>query len=268
MKPTYSESQFAFGVNKELEMGNWRYPLSTPTRIPTQNVESYIGYDTDAEISTDIGIEPIFIQYKRSDHMVGGTARHWSSFPNDYYRFKIKNANQHNTLVETADYFKHTYYVAPRFRTIEEYIQHHQNEELVERSVFATCFGLPAMDENDPSDRHTIGYDDDRTLFFSEPEDIESFSGLSELLSYLSEDEEAFRNIEELRGLFDEVNFSIATKYEGLEVPDRQLQIGNWIRAQQDFFASIGISLSFAFDLNLVYESTISEFKIFEEPSK
>lgn len=249
-------------------MGKWRYPLSTPPRIPTQNVESYIGYDTDAEISTDIGIEPIFIQYKRSDHMIGKTARHWTSFPNEYYRFKIKNAKQHNTLIETADYFRHTYYVAPRFRTIEEYLEHHKNGELVERSVFATCFGLPEMDENDPSDRHTIGYDQARTLFFSDPEEIESFSGLSELLSSLSEDEEAFRNVEELRGLFDELNSAIASKHDGLEEPDRQLQIGNWIRAQQEFFAAIGITLCFAFDLDLVVDSWFTEFKIFDEPSK
>lgn len=248
MKPTIGEFQFASGVNREFEMGKWRFPLSAPPRIPTQNMESQVGYDMDSEISTGVGVEPIFIQYKRSEHMVGNAARYWGSFPSDYYRFKIENADQHNTLVKTADYFRHTYYVAPHFSTNKEYIEYHKNGEIVENSVFATCFGLPEMSENDSTDKHTIGFDQDCTLFFSEPEEIDSFTSLSDLLRDIAEDENAFREMGELKRSFAELNSILIDQYHGLEVPSQELQPGNWIRAQQEFFASIGINLCFAFD--------------------
>ncbi|QCC47664.1 hypothetical protein [Halobellus limi] len=249
VKPEISETQFVYGATSELEEGNWRYPLVQPPRFPTQNIEGDIGYDVDALISNGAGMEPLFLQYKRSEHMVGAQARHWKEFPSDYYRFKIKNAKQHNTLIETADYYPHTYYVAPIFSEMSEYASHHRNETILENTVFATCYGLPEMDEGDSTDRHTIGFTENQTKFFSEPMELDSVVGLEYLLSEILEADESFTGFGEIRESFAELTEALLAEVDAeIERPAIDQSPSDWIRAEQDFFKKLGAELVFLFD--------------------
>jgi hypothetical protein len=227
-------------------MDKWRYSLHTPPKTPTQNVESRVGYDMDTEIENGQGAEPLFIQYKRSEHMVGN-ARYSEHFPGSYYRFKISNSNQHNILVQTSEYYPHTYYVAPLFHKNEEYIDYHRNEALIENSRFATCSGLPSMNENNDSDRHTIGFTQDQTLFFTEPTEVKSYQGISDIFSQMAESNESFSQFEELRESFSELIFDLNEEL-GLQLstPEENISPFDWIRDQQRQFAMIGINVCFA----------------------
>lgn len=242
MKPTISEFQFAQGVNRELEMDKWQYSLHTPPRIPTQNVESRVGYDMDAEIESGQGTEPLFIQYKRAEYMVGN-ARFSDHFPNNYYRFKILNSNQHNTLILTSEYYPHTYYIAPLFHKNEEYLEYYRNETIIENAKFTTCSGLPKMDD---SDRHTIGFTQNQTKFFSEPIEIESYQGISDILSEISESDGSFSQFDELQESFSELIFDLNENFNlQLTTLEEDLLPFNWIQEQQRHFASVGVNLCF-----------------------
>lgn len=242
MRPEINESQFALGANMEFESGRWRYPLISPALLPTRREEKHAGFDMEGEIKSSTGIEPLFVQYKCSEHMVGN-ARYHQHFPDNYYRFKIRKNKQHNILVKISEYHPHTYYVAPIFHTLEEYRDHHNQEAVLDNSVFATCEGLPGMDA---TDRHTIGFTQNRTIFFSEPTQIQFHIGFEQVLSEIAEDQSTFSEIEELQGTFTQLTSELSEEFE-LEPDIPDINEGNfqWLREMQYLFQSIGIDLIF-----------------------
>ena len=103
VSPDFSEFQFAYGLTRELEesLGS---NVVTPPVFPTQNQEEELGSDVIMGIKRgDYLLTPLFIQYKRSNRMIRSNANEWSDFNQEYFRFDIHNANQHNTLVDMVE---------------------------------------------------------------------------------------------------------------------------------------------------------------------
>lgn len=248
MKPEISESQFAMGANMALENRRWRYPLISPARIPTQPEEEHAGFDMEAEIKSDTGIEPLFVQYKRSEYMVGN-ARYNEHFSDDYYRFRITNAKQHNILTRIAEYNLHTYYVAPLFHTFEEYRDYHERGAVLDNAVFATSKGLPGMDSSDESDKHTIAFTPSRTVFFSEPTEIRSYIGLENLFLELTEEDSAFSTFDEIQAVFGQLVSDLNNLVNAdFTLPELNESPYEWLIDVQTQFHTFGIDLCFVVD--------------------
>jgi hypothetical protein len=245
MKPEINESQFALGANLEFQNGGWKYPLLTPAMVPTRHEEKYAGYDMGAEIQNGAQIQPLFIQYKASEFMVGNS-KHREHFPGDYHRFKINQQRQHNILTTIADYEQHVYYVAPMFHTINDYITYHNNDDILNNSIFATCRGLPAME---PQDRHTMAYTPNKTLFLSEPVDVTFYIGFSELINFISEDETTFKEINYWVETIDELVPTLREKKNiGIRAPEYNENAGQYLREVQEEFLKLGVNTVFLID--------------------
>jgi hypothetical protein len=245
MRPEINESQFALGANMEFESGNWSYPIISPVILPTRRKEKYGGFDMEGEIKDGTRIKPLFVQYKASEHMVGNSD-YRNYFPNEHYRFRIRNHRQHNTLTKVSDYHQHTYYVAPLFDTLDDYKDYHQKNTILDNSVFATCDGLPGMDA---SERHTIGFTQNKTLFFSEPTQIESKIGFEDVLSEIAEEKSDFLSVNKLQDSSTQLLEEISDQYEsGIEIPDPELNDFGWLAELQYKFHSLGIALIYVVD--------------------
>lgn len=81
----------------------------------------------------------LFIQYKRSDSMIGTGATHYRRFKGHYYRFRFDTpANQLPTLHALAlssGSDAHVVYAAPEFHTMKELFEATRTQQVITKSV-------------------------------------------------------------------------------------------------------------------------------------
>lgn len=245
VSPDFSEFQFAYGVTRELENSIGSGVIAPPT-FPTQNKEKEIGADVVMKIRTGrVRLAPLFIQYKRSSRMIREYATEWSDFGQDYFRFDLHTANQHNTLIEMGEKVGAACYVAPGFYKREEYVSNHRNGVLSENSVCIDVSRLPRISDDD----HRIAYTVSplRGIFYSEPERFDPLRNIYSLISRIEDNPNLFSDYDTLRGDFRELRTQLIERFN-LQI-EGSYESGNpadWVRNQQQFFFEVtGAQLAF-----------------------
>jgi hypothetical protein len=259
VSPDFSEFQFGYGVTKELHRGKTPFNTFGQPMFPTQNQEEDLGFD----VGFLDNASPLLIQYKRSDQLTTGNAReereHDYSTP--YYRFKTRTSNdisdpsQHEILTDVADHIEHTYYVAPKFTSWEEYRHFAAGDRISYNSAFISCKDAPTPFDNED---HYICYRDNSQVatFFSEKGvELDLYSNIIDLYeSNIDETEfiDLYRSIEEAKQTVLEYigpgeyygEYAYKESFDLKEHTTRELAA--WARRQQRFFFdSIGCSLEF-----------------------
>lgn len=157
MKPEFEEKSYEAAFNAEIEFGQ-----PGATFAPGQVAEASLGVDVLALLSKrhpfwrTVGLYHrrgrrvtkaavpdevfnLFLQYKRSDHIVGPNGRHHRTFGSDYYRFvTTRPTDQLETLqaLERATAsLGHVRYVAPEFSTLAELRDAQRNQRVIQQSV-------------------------------------------------------------------------------------------------------------------------------------
>lgn len=219
--------------------------------FPTQNQEAEIGSDVVIGIRNgDLLLEPLFLQYKRSEKLVRSTANEWAEFQKPYYRFEVHSRNQHNTLVRLGHTVGTAVYVAPGFHTTAEYESHHKNRRLATNSVCFDCGEMNSINHND----HCIvdTFNPLRGAFCSDSEEITPTEGIRMLLMNMRDNGENFRMYDALRGRFAEVRSELIQDSNPDDEYGEQEELQNpvtWMRTQQQFFfGSFGIVLLFVLE--------------------
>lgn len=157
MKCEFSETQFAFGIMRELANRcytsgrGWKAPF-----FPTQRQENILGYD----IAIKGPVITIFFQFKVPEKKTQSNARYWSEMGVPYFEIKIWPATlspQHNNLRDLArkDPRNKVFYCAPRFHTNREYGYNYMKETIAQNSVYIPCGSLKPIAGND---EHNICY--------------------------------------------------------------------------------------------------------------
>ena len=179
MKTEFSETQFAYGVTREIEDNIIWSNVGVP-RFPTLRDEAELGYD----VSFDRGIYPIFLQYKVPKFLSRGNAKHWEIFNRPFYRFNIygnKISNQHQRLYELSMVHEKTYYCSPAFHTYDEYCEYHRNRKIAENSIFVPLSSIGEILDNQD---HTVIYNinPNEYYFCSKAKKINAYRGKEILL--------------------------------------------------------------------------------------
>lgn len=253
--PEFSEFQFAYSVTRELESRQTGISLLGLPWFPTQNLEGDIGFD----VAFPNGVSPLCLQYKRSKRLDDARARNeeWNVYRDTYYRFDIRTANrtgkdtsnkQHEILVNLANDFPDTYYVAPEFITLSNYSQFAQNDRVTVNAAFAECQGAPKPNDNDD---HVICHrpQDDKALLFSDAPNEQELSvrrGTESILEMTNQRGPQFEDEEGLRRTFRNIRSRIVEQGEFDIDPDEYESelFAEWIGLQQRFFReSVAISL-------------------------
>ena len=135
MKPSLSEFSFGFALLNEL-IAEYPITLTSAPSFPTQNEEGKVGgYDVKLP---KLGM-PVFLQFKRSDCMVGGNSKEAYIFGVPYYRMHLRprtKSLQHRLLLDVEQAGHEVYYVAPRFHQMGELDEAYSSKQVTERSTF------------------------------------------------------------------------------------------------------------------------------------
>ena len=256
-KPEFSEFQFAYGVTKEIELRRVKIPSLGFPWFPTQNLEGDIGFD----VAFPHGASPLCLQYKRSKRLDDARARdeEWETYKDTYYRFGIRTSDQtgkntedmqHEILVDLANKFPNTYYVAPEFITLSEYSRLAQVDQLMDNAAFIECYGAPVPNDND---NHVICHrpQDNVALLFSErpsEQELPVNRGLETILSISDERGPQFEDEQELRNAFRSVRSQIAEQ-RAVDIDPGEYEserLIRWMSLQQQFFVETAdVSLYF-----------------------
>lgn len=195
MKSLISEFSYGFALTNEIV--GWQQ-LDTAPIFPSLIQEGQEGGGYDLHL--DYPGMPLFLQFKRSDCMVGGTARECKLIQNlqrPYHRFEITDSStseQHRMLIDLEDPSNIVLYAAPRFHTVEQFNQAWQHQTVSSRSIFVS----PNEIGNLPNGRHTVAFDDNRTWVCSDPKKIETLSAsdiISKITKKLHKAEKPLREI-------------------------------------------------------------------------
>ena len=232
VKPDFSEFQFAYGVTRELESALTSSIIAPPI-FPTQRKEEHIASDV---VIPGMKIAPLFIQYKRSDRMVRSNAGEWADFNQEYYRFDIHTANQHNTLVDIGQSLGTACYIAPGFHTRQEYIQYHKTGSLTVNSVCVHTRGLSKISHDDHKVAYTVS--PLQGFFYSEPKQVSLTENIYSVIDRIRDVGEDFRTPQALRESFREARNTVTDRMNiELDTEDYESDnIAGWIRNQQQFF--------------------------------
>lgn len=210
MKCEFSETQFTFGIMRELANRcyttgrGWKAPF-----FPTQRQEKTLGYDCAVEGP----VRNVFFQFKVPEKKTQSKALYWNEMNGPYFQIKIwpdKLSPQHNNLRDLArkDPKNKVYYCAPRFHTNREYGDNYMNETIAQNSVYIACGSLKPIAGND---EHNICYTEDphvRHVMHSEPLYIKGLT-LQELEADI-EKAPAYQNIMEcLRSVAERFSIDI-----------------------------------------------------------
>lgn len=242
MKPSFSEFQFAYGVTRELEGGPGWGVIDTP-RIPTQKQEADFPADMVTRIkSGGVKLAPLFVQYKRSDWMKRSNASSWDQLKrlgydlsDGYYRFQVyhEESKQHNKLVELASMQPFTFYVAPMFHEMDEYLSY-VDGSLIQNTTFIQCGKLDKISTED----HRVTYtsQDSSGHMLSEPTRF-SLRSAEELFNSDTLPQNA-STFQRLRGEFDDIRELAATSENMFPSNYDAEDPFNWFAQQRQFLTT------------------------------
>ena len=163
-----SEFAFGFAFLYEQTRLHWADLVAAPI-LPSLVQEHELAYDARLPLR---GID-YYYQFKLSDYMKGGRAKHYSVHKEPFFQFALHHADhnrQHRRLRALAVPNRHVYYVAPEFGTYAELSNH-----LLAGNVSAGSRLIPLREcpdlRVDDDDRHSISFvrGNPRWSFHSDP---------------------------------------------------------------------------------------------------
>ena len=195
MKCEFSETQFVFGILKELVNTNlstkkcWKAPY-----FPTQRQEKDLGYD----VKIMGAVRSLFFQFKIPEKKTTSKGKYWTTFGGPYYEFQIwpdDITHQHNDLIALANSDSHykVYYCSPGFHTCDEYEENYRNNTISNKSIYVPCKTLPKITG---AEKHSISYTIDpkrKYKMHSEEFDIDAFD-IKQLITDI-EDAMCYENV-------------------------------------------------------------------------
>lgn len=173
MEPTFSEFSYGFAVTNEFA---GLMNLSVAPIFPSLLEEGKAGGGYDVKFDKP-GV-PLFLQFKRSEHMVHPSAREYGmpgatiSLP--YDRFWITpstKSRQHEMLLNIDTPQNQVYYVAPKFHRVEDLNDAWQAQSVIARSIFLRPRAIGLMPD---SGKHSIAFDHRAVWRCSEPKEVEA----------------------------------------------------------------------------------------------
>jgi hypothetical protein len=195
MTPEISEFSYGFALTNEIV--GWLNVKAAPL-FPSLIEEGKEGGGYDVKLDAP-GV-PLYLQFKRADCMVRGTAfehRDKGKFRKmPFYRFKIteaKKSNQHKLLLKLDDNNNLVFYAAPRFHKLAEINSAWSSNQVASRSIFVAPREIGVLDDNS----HHVAYDQAEAFLFSdEPKTIPFLTSpllLNLVLDRLKSDERPLR---------------------------------------------------------------------------
>lgn len=157
MKCEFSETQFVFGIMKELADRWWTTGRGWKApNFPTQRQEKELGYD----VKIKGAVRTLFFQFKVPEKKITSKGKYWTIFGGSYYEFQIwpdDTTHQHNELVTLAnsDPRDKVYYCSPGFHTNDEFEENYSQKTISKKSIYVPCKTLPKISGNA---KHSISY--------------------------------------------------------------------------------------------------------------
>ena len=149
MKPDFSEFSYGFALTREIctRLGGG---LSAAPVFPSLIEEGKDGGGHDVMISRPGN--PLFIQFKLSQHMVRRSAGQWGLFGSKYYRFWIharRHSKQHELLLKRDVAPNAVYYAAPSIHRVDDLNKAFLHGHVIESSTFFRPRDIGAMPDED-----------------------------------------------------------------------------------------------------------------------
>lgn len=176
MTPDISEFSYGFALTQEL-IALPGTTLSAAPVFPSLIEEGRAGGGYDVKL--DIPGFPLFIQFKRSDCMVGKNAKEVAApynFIPPFYRMKITERSrsaQHDMLVDLDNGHNQVFYAAPLFHRVEELNDAYLSRTVSQRSFYIRPNAIGHLDD----DSHHVAFDHRRYWVFSEPREVKGIRG-------------------------------------------------------------------------------------------
>lgn len=174
MLPEISEFSYGFALTNEIV--GWMN-LSVAPIFPSLLEEGKAGGGYDVKL--DRPGTPLFLQFKRSECMVQGTAREAQKVSKmggklavPFYRFNLTESaksDQHEMLLALDTGNNQVFYAAPRFHRRTEINHAWQNRAVASRSTFVRPRTIGSVDPG----RHTIAFDGMKSWVCSDPREID-----------------------------------------------------------------------------------------------
>lgn len=222
MRSLISEFSYGFALTHEfvLSLGSLIAAPVFPSLIEEGKAGG--GYDVKLEAP---GL-PLFLQFKRSERLVRGTAREIKagaplSVP--FYRMALtarKDSNQHDMLIELDLAPNVVFYAAPMFHMKDEFDAAFLNGQVRARSFFVSPAAIGAFADDGA---HYLSFDGNTCVVMSEPKVVPAL-GASELEALLAK-----RLIKEDRPLRDTVTAAIA------EVEGARERVRRAVKSRDEF---------------------------------
>lgn len=178
MLPQISEFSYGFALTNEL-VG--LTALRAAPLFPSLIEEGRAGGGYDVRL--DHPAVPIFIQFKRSECMIGEKSKEYLLTSNlrgaltlPYFRFSVTPpgvSEQHEMLISLDDGVNLVFYAAPRFHRIIDINDAWSTSTIIPRSIFVSPRSIGSLD----SDPHKVAFDRNNTWLCSEPKSIEALDG-------------------------------------------------------------------------------------------
>lgn len=147
MKPDISEFSYGYAVTSELVQKCGTTLAGAPI-FPSLIEEGQLGYDLELPI---IGC-PIFLQFKLTDHMVGGLAKGADKVGTPHYRMhlrSLKYSKQHNLLLALEGNGHSVFYCAPEFHLPVELNDAYLKNEVLRRSAFFRPKAIGSLNDDE-----------------------------------------------------------------------------------------------------------------------
>ena len=198
MRTDFSEFSYGYALTEEFMTNTSGSPVAAPI-FPSLVQEGSPGGGYDVMLSLP-GV-PLFLQFKRPDYMVRGTAREISAYglpiTLPFYRMHIRSSyisRQHELLLELNKKHAHVFYVAPLFHDVSTLNKHYASNVVHQHSIFIRAISIGRLSDG----THHVAYNTRRRAWLcSEPREIEettSSHGLMQTLAaLLNERKEPFR---------------------------------------------------------------------------
>lgn len=137
----FNEREFEFCFNAEFVRKYTNALIGTPI-IPSQRMESILGYDVEFRLRNGHFSLSLFLQHKVTSYAKyrsGRNAKFYDCYNGPYYRFPVERLDktrQHNLLVELAEKGEYVFYCAPIFIGIDELQNYFVHNQVIDHARF------------------------------------------------------------------------------------------------------------------------------------
>jgi hypothetical protein len=176
VSPDISEFSYGFALTCEL-IAIANPPLRAAPILPSLIAEGRKGGGYD--VNLDIPGFPLFIQFKRSEHMKTRNAKESkppAGFDLPYYRMKITErwrSAQHDMLLELEGGGNEVFYASPLFHTVEELNAAYLGGTVSSQSRYVRPSEIGKLDD----ESHCVAFNAKRIFVCSEPREIHGVEG-------------------------------------------------------------------------------------------